>query len=156
AVRVVKAVARRQRALSGYFEDGAGVVVGPASGRCPVEVAIGGLNQPPGGVDPIRVVKTVQRRQLATWGDFEDRATSGGGAVGPAIERRPVEVPISGLDQPGVGDGAVRAMVLGAKAVKSRQRATRRNFEDRAIAIPELSRCPIEVPIRGLDQPPPG
>jgi hypothetical protein len=38
-------------------------------------------------------------------------------AVGPAIDGCPVEVPIGGLDQPRVGEFAVRAPALGAEAV---------------------------------------
>jgi hypothetical protein len=62
--------------------------------------------------------------------------------------------PIGGLDQPRVGVFAVRAPALGAEAVKRRQRATRSDFEDRPTVVgPAKVRCPVEVPIGGLDQP---
>src|ERR1017187_1072582 len=86
--------------------------------------------------------------QRAPRGDFEDRPT----AVGPALRRCPVEVPIGGLDEPSLGVSAVRAVCLGAEAVPHRQRATRGDFEDRPTAVcPTLGRCPVEVPIGGLD-----
>jgi hypothetical protein len=46
------------------------------------------------------------RRGTASRGDFEDGAV----AVGPAIRSCSVEVPIGGLDQPGFGEFAVRAV----------------------------------------------
>ena len=76
---------RRQRAARGDFEDRP-IVVGPAIHRCPVEVPIGGLDQPRPGVATVHATalrtKAVQRRQRAAWGDFEDRAVL---IVGPAI-----------------------------------------------------------------------
>jgi hypothetical protein len=51
-------------------KNGAGVV-GAASGRCPVEVPVGGLDQPSIGVRAVRAIalraKAVKRRQRATW-----------------------------------------------------------------------------------------
>ena len=90
--------------------------------------------------------KAVKRRQRAAWGDFEDGAI----AVGPAPVRRPVKIPIRGLDQPRPGVGAVRAV----EAVQRRQRAAWGDFEDRpVVAGPTFVGCPVEVPIGGLDQP---
>ena len=50
-------------------------------------------------------VDAVKCRRPAAWGDLEDRAI----AVRPPF-RRPVEVPIGGLDQPRVRVSAVRAI----------------------------------------------
>src|ERR1035438_6666664 len=59
------------------FEDRA-LAVGPTKIRCPVEVPIGGLDEPRIGVSAVRAVclgaETVQRGQRATRGDFEDGA----------------------------------------------------------------------------------
>ena len=49
----IEAVQRGQRAAWGDFEDRA-VAVRPTSLRCPVEVPIGGLDQPRGGVVAVR------------------------------------------------------------------------------------------------------
>jgi hypothetical protein len=77
----------------------------------------------------------VQRRQLAAWGDSEDRAI----AVSSTVQGRPVEVPISGLDQPRWGVFPVRAI----EAVQRRQFAAWGDFEDRAIAVgPPCSTVP--------------
>ena len=83
AVRAIafraKAVQRRQLAAWGHFEDCA-IVVGPAFVGCPVEVPIGGLDQPRCGAGAVRAIalraKGVQSRQLAAWGHFEDCAVS--------------------------------------------------------------------------------
>src|ERR1035441_4316165 len=56
--------------------------------RCPVEVAVGGLDQPGVRVGAVRVVEAVQRGQRAACGDFEDRGVS----VGPAGLRGPGDV----------------------------------------------------------------
>src|ERR1022692_3604184 len=124
---------------------------------CPVEVPIGGLDEPSVGFDAARApaleAEAVKRRQRATRGDFEDRAK----ADGPTSIRCPVEVPIGGLDEPSDGGLAVRAVCLGAEAVKRCQRATKVVFEDCATIVsrgtPAISRCPVEVPIGGLDEP---
>lgn len=68
--------------------------VGPAFGRCPVEVPIDVLDQPRVGDGTVRRVEAVQRLQLAARGDCEDRPV----AVGPATLRCPVEIPIGVLD----------------------------------------------------------
>ena len=121
--------------------------VGPAILGCPVEVPISGLDQPRVGVLAIRAsalgAEAVKRRQGATPCDSEDRAI----AVGPSILGCPIEVPISGLDQPRHGVRAVRARTLSAEAVQRRQRAARGDFEDSAII-----RCPVKVSVGALDQ----
>src|SRR5690348_11521424 len=67
--------------------------------------------------------------------------------------RRPVEVPIGGLDQPGFGMPAL----LTAKDVQCSQRATWGNSENRALKTiwlgPANLCCPVQVPIGGLEQP---
>src|ERR1022692_1583703 len=94
----------------------------PTKGTCPVEVPIGGLDEPslrPGAVRAVCLgAEAVKRGQRATLGDFEDRAL----AVGPATHGRPVEAPIGGLDQPREGACAVRAPALGAEPVYGCQR----------------------------------
>ena len=149
AVRAVEAVLRRQRAAWGDFEDRA-IAVGPAREGCPVEdSSLGVLDQPRDGEVAVRYIKAVQRGQRAAWGDFEERAIAV--AVGPAPVRRPVEVPTGGLDQPRVGASALR---VPSKAVQCRQRATWRDFENRAIAVgPAHFRSPVEVPVGGQYQP---
>src|ERR1022692_4206269 len=90
--------------------------------RCPVEVPIGGLDEPSLRPKAVRAVclgaEAVQRGQRATRGYFED----GAGAVGPTIIRCPVEAPIGGLDEPRPGVCAVRAPALGAEPVYGCQR----------------------------------
>jgi len=88
-----KAIKRGQRAAWGDFEDRA--IAGAALARCPVEVSVGGLDQPCLGVCAVRAVEAMQRLQRATWSDFEDRA----GVAGAALECCPVQVSICGLDQ---------------------------------------------------------
>src|ERR1022692_3634042 len=128
------------------------MAVGPAIRLCPVEVPIGGLDEPNYGVFAVPAVwlgaEAVKCGQRATRGDFEDRP-----ALVCPTGGCPVEVPIGGLDQPREGVFAVRAVCLGAEAVKRRQRATRGDFEDGAIvaAGPTTGRCPVEVPIGGLE-----
>jgi hypothetical protein len=76
-------------------------------------------------------------------GNFDDCATAAiRDAVGPAQDRCPIEVPVGGLDQSGLGDVAVHAIAKGAKVVKRGHRATRGDFEDRARV---LGRPPSEV-----------
>jgi|HubBroStandDraft_1064217.scaffolds.fasta_scaffold93411_2 hypothetical protein len=100
--------------------------------RCPVEIPIGGLNEPRQGDRAVRApalgAKTVQRRQLAAQADFEDRAVDI--AVGPAVGRGPVQVPIGGLDERGIGRGSVRAAALRAESVYCRQLAGWCDLED--------------------------
>jgi hypothetical protein len=62
-------------------------------------------------------------KRAQTYRQAEDSTTARpiiAGATGAPITRCPVEVPISGLNQPRVGAIAVRAIGLGAKAVKRR------------------------------------
>jgi len=155
-------VQRRQRAGGRDFEDrptasAAGTV--SATARCSVEVPIGGLDQPCDGIGAVRVVKAVQRGQRACRCDFEDRATGAIGTVlvSPASVRRPVEVPVGGLDQPCVGIGAVDQV----KAVQCRQRARGRDFENRPTAsdcgassshVAGVARCSVQGPVGALDQ----
>ena len=75
---------RRQRAACGDFEERA-IPVRPAQVRCPVEVAVGGLDQPGVRRGAVRVVEAVQRRQRAACGDFEDRAIVAVGPAPPAV-----------------------------------------------------------------------
>src|ERR1017187_9997023 len=119
----------------------------PTKRTCPVEVPIGGLDEPRLGPSTVRAVclgaEAVQRGQRATRGDFED----GAGAVGPSIIRRPVEAPIGGLDEPSVGACAVRAPALGAEAVQ-RGESLRRQGNRRGCAQDENSagsRPPVQV-----------
>src|ERR1039457_6709546 len=126
----------------------------PTFTRCPVEVPIGGLDEPSVGEFAVRALclgaEPIKRGQRATRGDFEDRAI----AVGPTTRRCPEEIPVGGLDQPRDGAIAVRAVCLGTEAVKRRHRAPLGYFEARAPAVgPTIIRCPVEVPIGGLDEP---
>ena len=67
---------------------------------------------------------------------------------------RPIPVSYTHLDQARVGVFAVRATGhYGAKAVQCGQRAAGRDFEDGTKFVGSaLVRCPVEVPIGGLDQ----
>ena len=136
AIRPVEAVQRRQRSGWRYFEDRPTAIgeVGaiPAPAGCPVEVSVVGLDQFCAGIGAVRVVEDVQRGQRACRGDFEDRATGASRTVtvaSPARVGHPVEIPISGLDEPS-GVTAVRQV----KAVQRGQRAGCRDFEDRPAA----------------------
>ena len=96
----------------------------------------------------------MKRRELAAWGEPKDRAN----VEGPAILRRPVEVPIGGLNQC-PWSRAVRHF----EAVQRRECAAWGDFEDRATtgaAVsssagggPALRRCAVEVSIRAQEQP---
>ena len=56
-----------------------------------------------------------------------------------AMKRCSIEGPVGGLNQSGVGNLAVGAAGLGAKAVKRGQRASGRNLEERAlVAFPAV------------------
>ena len=96
----------------------------------PVEVAVAGLDQRPFWEIAIRVVKSVQRGERATWGDSEDPAL--------AVSTRnahPVEVPVGPLDQ---------RRVEGAALVQPRERAAWGNFEDRPVPSARAPyRCPV-------------
>ncbi len=131
---VTEAEHRCQRATWGDFEYRSsaiakGIEVGPTSGRCPVEFAVGSLDQRSVGVLALRAMnaalgaEAVYRRERAARGNNEDRST----AVGPAIHGCPVKVAIGGLDQR-VGVCAVAA--LGAEAVKRNRRAAGGYSED--------------------------
>jgi hypothetical protein len=100
----------------GEAKDGA-VTVGTTVIGCPVEDAIGGLEQP---CPRIRAVCTVGQRaevveggQGAARSDFEDGAS----AVSAATPCHPIQVPIGSLDQPAHRTAAVRTAALCAEAV---------------------------------------
>src|SRR5208283_5227817 len=134
------------------------IAVGPALRGCPVQGvqgSMGDLNQRRLGDLAIRAIalgaKAVKRRQRAAWSDVENRAV----VIGPAVLGCSVELSIGGLNQPCNGESAVRVV----KGIYRRQRAIRGYFEDRAGAVgpdPALVRCPVEVPVSGLDEPRPG
>jgi hypothetical protein len=160
--RIDEAVQRGELASRSDFENcptASGIVaclVGPARVGCPVEVPVGTLDQRRFGQFAIRAVEVMQRRQRATWSDFENRAAAINGApdigagVGPAVLRSSVKVPVGSLDKPCDGREAVRAV----ETVQRRERATWGDFEDRAIPIgPARGGCSIEVPVDALDQP---
>jgi hypothetical protein len=152
-------VERRQRTGRDDLEYRAIIAVGAVKRHCPVEISIRPLDQPDVGKCAVWTMglraKGVKRGQRAAWCDAEDRATAIICAVGSALARCPIEIPIGGLDQPCVGEFAVRLV----KAVKSGQLAVWGDFEDRATRPdviadvgPAIHRCPVEVPIRALDQ----
>ncbi len=89
----------------------------PPSSVVPYRFPSVAWTSPAWGEAPSVIVEAVKRGQRATWGDFEDRTI----AIGPALLRCPVEVPIGGLDQRRPRVGAVRAV----KAVQRRQRLRR-------------------------------
>jgi hypothetical protein len=101
--------------------------------------------------------KVVQRRQRASWGDFEHRAAAAGapGVIGPAAGGCPVEITVGGLSQP-VDEKAVRT----AEFVQGSHRSAGGDFEERAAAILVLTArnvsaeggCPVEISVTGLDQ----
>jgi len=81
AVNAAEEVVQDGKSAAGSdFEDGAAAhkeaATGAAcatKGRCPVEVAIGGLNQRNGGA-AVGSAESVQRGQLPSRGEFKDRA----------------------------------------------------------------------------------
>ena len=158
AVCQVEAVHRRQDERSGINFEDCPISVGPAFGGSPVEVPIRALNQVPHGSAAVRHVEAMQRGEyFGGRADFEDCPRTPGRAhvVGPALHRRPVEVPIAGLDQPTFGGFPVQAMVkvVIAKAVNCRQGADAavgggRISEDRAVPIVEPTRrvVPSKLP----------
>jgi hypothetical protein len=94
--------------------------------------------------------------QTHKWPKPHSQAVHRSVAVGPAKRRCRVERPIGVLDQRRRGVGSVRATGLRAKPVKSRQRTTWGDLEDRPIVVgPPIVRCALEVTIGGLDQRPP-
>lgn len=89
----------------------------------PLGVSIGVLNQGSGvfavsAIGAASGAKAVWRHERTARRNLKDRPAL---AVGPASTRCPVEVPIRGLDQPRLGQCAVRAMTttLGARAVSA-------------------------------------
>ena len=64
---------------------------GAAGEGCPVKFSAGGLNHTPVGIGAVLAVKVVQRRQLATGSDFEDRAKV---RILPVIGRSTVQIPV--------------------------------------------------------------
>src|SRR5580704_7778939 len=128
----------------------------------PIEVPIGGLNQP--GERPCTVVPISERMQLCQFAsscDSENCAAAAPAAKAPAaLESRSVEIPIGGLRYPCIRSSAVGAVRSGAKAVKCLQFASRRNLKDRAAAIaialciigPAIRRRPVEIAVGGLHQ----
>jgi hypothetical protein len=169
AVGVVEDVERGQRACKSDFEDRATgasravTVASPARVGHPVEIPIGGLDEP-SGVTAVLQVKAVQRGQRTGCRDFEDRPAATGITTGrvPARSRCSIQVPVVALDQRSSGLLAVRATALGTKVVQRRQGAPGRDFEERPTAKVRapikagvgsalLSR-PVEVPVTGLDE----
>ena len=144
-------------------------VISPAN-CCPVQIPVGGLDQPPKGLGAVRTIATTLRAevvkcgQFAAGSDFEDRATANPPAkaeistAGPALNRYPVQVPVNGLDQPHrVEIGAVRAIAtaLRAKSVDGREDSIRRHLEcsARAVGAGATFECrSVEVSIAGLYQ----
>ena len=144
-LRAVEAVQRGQHTFWGHFEYRAAVVrPAPAPIRCSVEVPVGALNQPRLGVAAVRAItfgaKAVKRGQRPPRGDFEDRAS----VVGPAAGSCSVEVPVGGLGQPRYGVAAVRAITLGAKAVK-RFESLRWRRDRRGCAQQKNSISPVQI-----------
>ena len=83
--------------------------------------------------------------QRAGQGDLEDRAI----AVGAAIQRGPIQVPVAALNHAAIWLLAFRAR----ETVKARKCAGWRDLENRAeIVAPAAFGSPIEVPVVGLDQ----
>jgi len=90
--------------------------------------------------------KTVKRGQLFGNGEFEDHSP----IVCPSKCRSPIEVPVTGLQQPGIRIRAVGAL----KTVHRLQFAFGRDPEYRAVGVGSASgRCPVEAPVLSLDQP---
>ena len=124
----------------------------PPTSIIPYKFPSVGLDQPRVEVITVRAAalgaNVVKRGERAAGGDFEDRAV----AVGSAGDRCSIQIPIGGLDQPRLGELAVRATTLRAKAVQCGERAAWGDFEDRPKAFgPALQRCPVEVAIGALD-----
>src|SRR6202035_2308366 len=143
----------------------AATVAAPATARSPedghpIEVAVGGLNRWGARFPAVWTVelraKAINRRQRALGADLEDHTV----AVRPACRGCPIKVPVGGQRQSPDRVGAIRAIRLRAKAVKSSQVATRGYFESRATA--NLFRVaglvdaavyggPIQVAVEALD-----
>jgi len=129
----------------------------PVKIRCPVKVSVGALNQRRNKESTVGTVglstKLVKHRQGSSGGDFEHCATTdvaGLAAVAsPAtVVRCRVKFPVRALNQTCEG-------LLGKlQHLKGGQRASGRDFENRAvvIAIPARDRCPVEIPVCTLNQ----
>jgi len=148
AIRAVEGEQSGQRAAWGDLENRASVADAvPARG--PVEVPVRALDQGCAGSGSVPAAEAMQRGQRASGSDFEDRAPEVG--VGPSKARCPVEVSIGALDQPREAEFTVGAV----ETVQNGQRAGWGDLEDRAkswIVGSAPARCPIKVPVSGLDQ----
>src|SRR5580692_4147145 len=103
---------RRQCALGRDLEDCA-IIVYPTCPCGSVEVTAGGLHQPAIDDSAITTVKAVQRRQLAPEGDFVNCATAANTILAsPTVLGCPVEVSVSGYNQPAVRVDTVDASSL--------------------------------------------
>ena len=69
--------------------------------------------------------KTVEHGQLAVWGDLKDDTLT----MSSAYCCCPIEIPVSGLNKPGVRSAAL----LESEAVEQGVRAARSDFEDRPV-----------------------
>src|SRR6202050_2069425 len=107
-----------------------------------IELSVSALGQ----TGRAEAVKAVKRCQVAIRSYFECCAS------GPATGA-PVEIPACALHQSSRA-AAVGTVGLRAKAVQRRQLAQVGDFENRTFAIgPATECCPVQVPIRSLDQP---
>src|SRR5579863_1142202 len=126
------------------------VVNDPAEKRCPIEVSVGALDQPPIRIRSVRrrSCKTVQRSQHASLCDLEN--CSGRSPTG----RRPVKVPIRALNQPRRRSFPIEASeYLLAKTVQSREHASRCDLKHRASAVRSVCGTrPVVVPVIPFDQ----
>ena len=107
-----------QRTLGSDFEDGAIERPGiTAIKRCPIKIAVSGLNQCCIWIFPVRAVclgaKAMQRGYHALLGDLEDNTT----AVGPAIARCPVQVAVRALHKSGLRMPTIHTDSLSTKTV---------------------------------------
>ncbi len=155
-----KAIESGQLAHRRDFEDRPPAGVGPTAIRCPVEVAVSGLDQTRTRVFPVSAVelgaKSVKRCQLSRCGDFKDRTHRISCQTDPAAIRCAVEIPVRGLHQTRKRFPAVSAAWLRTKAVQRGQPARRGDFEHRSattgavrgVSVGPTGGCrPIEVPV---------
>ena len=155
AVGKVEIVQCDQSTLSRDLEDRPRAEPSLISG--PVEAPINSFNQPSlrsGTVGAARLVaKTVEGRQGAARSDLENCATRDGTCAvltAPTLDRRSIEVPIGGLNQPCDRDLAVGTVRPDTKAVERGQLPAWRDFEHRAlVAGPASTRYSVEVPVNG-------
>src|ERR1035438_3528210 len=118
-----------------------------------IELSIGSLHQAAARTSAVSAAcsdtKTIERRQGALSGDFEDCAV----ALGPALGSSAIEVTVGCLYQPSDRGFTVGTVRLAAKAIKRRQGALSGDFEDCAVALgPALGSCAIEVSVGCLNQ----